>query len=67
MVGMADHRFLVTTSTNGLLFECEQGCGRRLVVDRAGRMTVLDRGDQLALHRGSTGDLELGRPTLHQD
>lgn len=54
------HELVCTPSPAGLAFECEQGCGRLLVVERAtGKMTVLGRGDPDALHRGSTGDLEL--------
>ena len=40
------HDLLCTPSPAGLAFECEQGCGRLLVVDRGtGRMTVLGRGE----------------------
>lgn len=54
------HDLLCTPSPAGLAFECEQGCGRLLVVDRGtGTMTVLGRGDPYALHRRSTPDLEL--------
>jgi hypothetical protein len=54
------HDLLCTPGPAGVTFECEQGCGRLLVVERAtGTMTVLGRGDPMALHRGSTGDVEL--------
>jgi hypothetical protein len=54
------HGQLCTPSPAGLAFECEQGCGRLLVVDRGtGAMTVLGRGDPYALHRGGTPDIEL--------
>jgi hypothetical protein len=54
------HDLVVTPSPNGLLYECRQGCGRRLVVDRAtGGLTVIDRGDPWALHSGTIGDIEL--------
>lgn len=54
------HDLLCTPSPAGLTFECEQGCGRLLVVDRAsGSMTVLGHGDPYALHRGGTPDIEL--------
>ena len=54
------HDLLCTPSPAGLVFECEQGCGRLLVVDRgSGRMTVLGRGDPYALHRGGSPDVEL--------
>jgi hypothetical protein len=57
---VAYHDLHCTSSLAGLAFECEQGCGRLLVVDRAtGRMTVLGRGDPDALHRGSIGEVEL--------
>jgi len=57
MAGFHELRF--TSSPGGLLAECQDGCGRRLVVDRSGVLTVIDRGDVYALHRGSTGDVEL--------
>ena len=65
---MNDVHLLVGSShPGGLLFECEDGCGRRLVVDRvSGELTVIDRGDLLALHRGSMGDVELAMPTISQ-
>ena len=53
------HDLLCTPSPAGLAFECEQGCGRLLVVDRAGRLTVLGHGDPYALHRGGTPDIDL--------
>jgi hypothetical protein len=54
------HDLRCTPSPAGLAFECEQGCGRLLVVDRGtGAMSVLGRGDPYALHRGGTPDVEL--------
>jgi hypothetical protein len=54
------HDLVVTPSPNGLLYECLQGCGRRLVVERAtGAPTLIDRGDPWALHAGKIGDIEL--------
>ena len=53
------HDLRCTPSPAGLAFECEQGCGRLLVVDRAGRLTVLGHGDPYALHRGGTPDIDL--------
>ena len=54
------HRLQVTSSPAGLLFECADGCGRRLVVDgQSGEMTVIDRGDPFALHSGASGGVEL--------
>jgi hypothetical protein len=54
------HRLQVTSSPAGLLFECADGCGRRLVVDgQSGAMTVIDRGDPFALHSGANGGVEL--------
>jgi hypothetical protein len=42
------------------LFVCQQdGCGRRLVLGRAGGLTVLDQGDFFALHSGGTAGLDL--------
>ncbi len=61
------HRLTGSSQPGGLLFECEEGCGRRLVVDRAsGELTVIDRGDQMALHRGSMGGAELATPAVSQ-
>jgi hypothetical protein len=54
------HRLQVTSSPAGLLFECEDGCGRRLVVDgRSGEMTVIDRGDPFARHVGGNGGVQM--------
>jgi hypothetical protein len=36
-----------------------ESCGRRLVVKRAGGLTVLDRGDFFALHAGGAAGVEL--------
>jgi hypothetical protein len=55
------HR-MVLEGDNGaeLLFVCpHEGCGRRLVLKRAGGLTVLDQGDFFALHYGGTEGLEL--------
>ena len=60
------HQLRITASPGGLLMECEDDCGRRLVVDRDGDLTVIDRGDVYALHRGSTGDVELDAPAIVQ-
>jgi hypothetical protein len=57
------HRLDVTSSAAGLTFECAEGCGRRLVVDRHGSLTVIDRGDPSALHRGGTPDIALSPPS----
>jgi hypothetical protein len=54
------HELVCTSSPAGHAFECAEGCGRLLVVDRGtGAMTVLGRGDPYALHRGSSDDLAL--------
>jgi hypothetical protein len=54
------HRLHVTPSPGGLLFECADGCGRRLAVDRStGGLTVIDKGDQYAQHAGSSGGIDL--------
>lgn len=36
-----------------------EGCGRRVVVSRLGRLTVLERGDFFAFHVGGTAGLQL--------
>ena len=60
------HDLRCTTTAAGFAFECEQDCGRLLVVERGtGAMTVLGRGDPFALHRGSSGDLELSVEVGH--
>ena len=59
------HQLSYEASPAGLFFECTDGCGRRLVVERAtGKLTVIDRGDQFAQHRGSHSDLTLAEPTI---
>jgi hypothetical protein len=57
----AYHQLSCEVSPAGLVFTCdEDGCGRRLVIDRQrGRMVVIDRGDRYALHRGSVGGVTL--------
>jgi hypothetical protein len=43
-----------------VLFVCPvEGCGRRVVVSRRGRLTVLQQGDFYALHAGGTPGLHL--------
>lgn len=46
-----------------LLFTCDDGCGRRIVIARSGGFTVIDRGDVDALHSGSSGPLQLSATT----
>ncbi|MFI1996630.1 hypothetical protein [Actinoplanes sp. NPDC020271] len=58
------HRLEVTVSAAGWLFECRDGCSRRLTVDRDGTLAVIDRGDPWALHQGGTPDIELAAPTV---
>jgi hypothetical protein len=61
------HRLQVTASPNGLLYECDDGCGRRMAVDRStGALTVIDAGDPHALHAGSIGGVEPGRVRIEQ-
>lgn len=61
------HRLVGSSHPGGLLFECEDGCGRRLVVDRSsGELTIVDRGDLTALHRGAIGGVELAAPIVSQ-
>lgn len=59
---MNPHHPMTLEAENGaeLLFVCHhEGCGRRLVLNRSGGLTILDRGDFFALHRGGTPGLEL--------
>jgi hypothetical protein len=59
------HELSCVAVAAGLLFECVAGCGRRLAVDRStGRLTVIDKGDQFATHRGSHSDLTMAVPTI---
>jgi hypothetical protein len=59
------HELSCTATPAGLTFECLAGCGRRLVVDReTGGLTVINRGDQYAQHRGSHSDLSLAPPSI---
>jgi hypothetical protein len=61
------HRLEVTSSASGLLYECADGCGRRLAVDRwSGGLTVIDRGDQFAGHSGSIGEVQLSASGVEQ-
>jgi hypothetical protein len=54
------HEFEVSAHAGGLLFECADGCGRRMVVDRSsGALTVIDKGDQFAVHSGAIGGVNL--------
>jgi len=60
------HRLGCTTGPAGLVFECEDGCGRRLVIDRrSGEMVVIDHGDRTALHDGSVGGVRLAPLAVH--
>jgi hypothetical protein len=62
------HSLRCSAHPGGLLLECEDDrCGRRLVIDRdRGDLTVIDRGDPYALHRGSIGDVELRQPRINE-
>jgi hypothetical protein len=61
------HRLVGSSHPGGLLFECAEECGRRLIVDRtSGELTILDRGDLMALHRGSMGGVDLAMPDVTQ-
>jgi len=56
-----------TASPGGLLFECLDGCGRRVVVDgTTGELTIIDRGDPSVAHRGSSGGVDVARVHLEQ-
>jgi hypothetical protein len=59
------HELSLTTSRAGLVFECRDGCSRRMVVERqTGALTIIDRGDPFAQHRGSHSDLSMSAPIL---
>lgn len=59
------HQLSCTISPGGLLFTCDDDCGRRLVVDRdSGELTVIDRGDPYALHSGFTGGVTMAAPRV---
>lgn len=61
------HHLQVTSSPAGLLFECADGCGRRLAVDNwSGALTVIDKGDQFARHVGANGGVQLGPVVIGQ-
>lgn len=61
------HQLSGSSHPGGLLFECAEGCGRRMVVDRtSGALTIVDRGDLMAMHRGSMGAVDLATPTTSQ-
>jgi hypothetical protein len=61
---MNERHQMVLVHSNGaeLVFLCtSEGCGRRMVIDtRGGRLVVIDRGDETALHSGGTGQVQLG-------
>jgi hypothetical protein len=57
---VARHDLVATSSRDGVLFQCRQGCGRQMLVNRAsGGLTILTRGDPLAVHAGAIGGIEL--------
>ena len=59
------HHLSVVAEPGGLVFTCDDGCARRVVVDRdRGELVVIDRGDPLALHRGSIGGVALAEPRV---
>lgn len=62
---MDQHHMNVESSTGDeVLLGCpEEGCGRRVVVQRGGRIVVLARGDFFALHSGGSGNVEILPPT----
>jgi len=54
-----------TASQAGLLFECLDGCSRRVVVDGAsGDLTIIDHSDRMALHHASSGGVDLTSTTI---
>ncbi|MEO1059951.1 MAG: hypothetical protein AAFZ07_00930 [Actinomycetota bacterium] len=58
---MATRHTMTVDADNGdeLLLTCDHGCGRRVVISRSGRFTVIDRGDVEVLHSGSSGPLRV--------
>jgi hypothetical protein len=59
------HRMECTHSPAGLVFECLDGCGRRVVIDAAGGdLTIIDHGDRSVLHHASSGGVELSSTTV---
>ncbi len=57
------HVLAVTAEPSGLVFACDE-CGRRMVIDRDGRYTVIDHGDPAAVHRGGIGGVGLDPPVV---
>ena len=54
-----------TAGPAGLLLECLDGCGRRIVVDGAsGDLTIIDHGDRAARHQASSGGVDLHPTTI---
>ena len=49
---------------DGVLFSCDEGCGRRLVVKRTGGLVVLDRGNFFAMHSGGSEGLGISTTIL---
>jgi hypothetical protein len=56
------HRLTIEAQTvEDVVFTCpEPGCGRRVVVNRAGEIAVIARGDFFAFHSGGTDGLDVG-------
>ena len=54
-----------TAGPAGLVLECLDGCGRRVVIDGpTGDLTIIDHGDRTALHQSATGGVTLTSTTL---
>ncbi|MDT4979996.1 MAG: hypothetical protein QOG07_1875 [Pseudonocardiales bacterium] len=59
------HELSLSTGPAGLVFACVDGCSRRMVVERrTGVLTIIDRGDPYAQHRGSHSDLSMSAPSV---
>ena len=54
------HQMSCSATAQTLLFECADGCGRCMSVDRVtGRMVVIHPGDVVAVHRGAAPVIDL--------
>jgi hypothetical protein len=61
------HELSCEASPAGLLFECLDGAaGASSSSGPPGKLTVIDRGDQFAQHRGSHSDLTFAEPTIYR-
>lgn len=59
---------MVSEATNAteILFVCpDEDCGRRVVFHRTDGFTVIERGDERALHSGSQGPVSMSMSLGH--